>query len=64
MFAKEKLINEIELTISPIIFGTGLGIFFGKHGIKSLPPFPRGDRRTYPSYEVFCFKINRQKDIF
>jgi dihydrofolate reductase len=27
LFAKENLIDEIELTISPIIFGSGLGLF-------------------------------------
>ncbi len=27
LFAKEKLIDEIELTISPVVFGSGLGVF-------------------------------------
>lgn len=34
LFAKENLIDEIELTLSPIIFGEGLGLFSADSELK------------------------------
>ena len=54
LFAKENLIDDIELTISPVIFGSGLGLFSEEIEISlSLKSQEQiGDQTILLKYEV------------
>ena len=54
LFAKEKLINEIIVTISPIIFGKGLSLFNPEIAMKlTLEKVkPLGTNSIYAKYKV------------